>query len=159
MIWVIFFRTTTPFYGPYNYVISNGWVKGEGAEGRAGGGGVIIEKIFYCFISCFGPFAALFFTLKKLFILAAEGKLHQNNYFFYPFPDVFVTICHYLLLSVTISHFLRQYATIGNYLTVNVTICHYLSKSVTICHYLSLSVTICNYLSLSVTICNYLCKI
>ena len=39
------------------------------------GGGVIIEKIFYCFISCFGPFAALFFTLKKLIILAAGGYL------------------------------------------------------------------------------------
>jgi len=59
------------------------------------GEGVIIEKIFYCFISCFGPFAALFFTLKKLIILAAGGYLPPPfvefsikiiNFFFDPFP-------------------------------------------------------------------------
>ena len=46
------------------WVNKNGWVKGGGV----GGGGFIIEKIFYCFISCFGPFAA-FFVAKCKFIL------------------------------------------------------------------------------------------
>ena len=58
----IFFRSTTPLYEPYHYV--NGSIRTVGSRGV----GVIIEKMFYCFISCFGPFAA-FFVAKCKFIL------------------------------------------------------------------------------------------
>ena len=53
---------------------------GSRAEGWVGG--VIIEKKFYCFISCFGPFAAfLFFTLRaKLFpSLSIMTREEQDN--------------------------------------------------------------------------------
>ena len=74
MIWVFFLC---------QWVNKIRWVKAGGVVGD--GLGVIIEKIFYCFISCFGPFAAFFFTLRAKLFPFVEFSI-KIIFFFEPFP-------------------------------------------------------------------------
>ena len=67
----IFHKGGTPPPPPPSWKIINfstpiffDWVGGRGGHNG---------KIFYCFISCFGPFAAFFFHLKKLNYCSWEG--------------------------------------------------------------------------------------
>ena len=81
-----FFRSSITLYGPYQYgngLIRSGGSRGEGFGEGLGGWGVIIEK--NCFISCFGPFAAFFSTLK---LFSWEGVTQNNLFIFELFPWV-----------------------------------------------------------------------